>query len=69
MVSLKAREYISGDGTEIYCSDVEKGVRCPYTGEFISIMDVCLNCKNNYMEGSGVHYCIRTSTPKTETPP
>jgi len=62
---MKAREYTAGDGTEIYCSDVEKGVRCPYTDEFVSIMDVCLNCKNNYMEGGSLHYCLRGSTQST----
>ena len=62
-----SREYTAGDGTPIYCTDKEEGVRCPYTGIFVPFYDTCLTCKNHYQESDQHAYCLRSSTQTAST--
>ena len=62
---MKAREYTTDDGTEIYCSDVRRGVHCPYTDKFVSITDTCVACSNIYKDDPYYFYCIRGSDTRT----
>ena len=61
---MKAREYTADDGTEIYCSDIRRGVYCPYTDKFVSITDTCRVCNNTYKDDPYYFYCIRGVAPK-----
>jgi len=59
---MKAREKTTDDGTDVYCSDVRRGVYCPYTDKFVSITDTCTGCKNIYKDDPYYFYCIRGSS-------
>ena len=64
VLRMKAREYTTDDGTDVYCSDVRRGVLCPHTGEFVSITDTCTGCEKIYKDGPFYLYCIRGSSTK-----
>ncbi len=59
---MRAREIETDDGIKIYCSDVKRGIHCPYTDEFVSITETCLGCEKIYKDDPYYFYCIRGSS-------
>ncbi len=62
VLRMRAREKEADDGTKLYCSDVKRGVTCPYTDELVSITEVCLGCEKIYKDDPYYLYCIRGSS-------
>jgi hypothetical protein len=61
---MKAREYMTGDGTPIYTSDKVEAVYCPYTEKLVDFIETCLSCKNHYQEDRHLVHCLRPTNPK-----
>ena len=61
---MRAREKTADDGTKLYCSDVKRGVYCPYTDKFVPITDTCTKCKKIYKDDPHYLYCIRGAIPE-----
>ena len=64
IMKMRAREKEADDGTKLYCSDVKRGVTCPYTDELVSITETCLGCKKIYKDDPYYLYCIRGAVPE-----
>ena len=57
---MSARKYTTDKGIPVYCSDIIKAVRCPYTGELVDVSGECYKCNKRYQETNYHVYCVET---------